>query len=153
MPLTRNSSTARFLANFGANLLRTKRTERSNSSRYKFWHALTETVSLHRHDFCAADSGYAFDLLRESGPFDHDEQRFRRAVREVLVCISRSPKVVEIARSLARFVEEERDLRILELAVEALERRNKNQQLLTLAGDALRECDQVDELRRELQRI
>lgn len=141
MSLTRESSTARFLANFGASLLRTKMTERSNSVRHKLWRALSETVSLHRQDLNDLDSRYCFDLMRETGGFDRDEARFRHAVSNILVCIGRSPKVVDIARSLARFLEEERDVYILEKVSEILERQNQRQQLLKLASEVLTQLE------------
>jgi len=120
------SNAARYLARFGSALLRTKMCERSNSARHGLWRALSNTIARHRADILP-ESKYVCDLLRETGPFDRAEQRFRHAVRDALVCISRSPNVVEIAQTLFQFAQDAADERALELAADALQRQTERQ--------------------------
>jgi len=145
------SNTARYLAQFGSALLKTKCVERSNSVRHRLWRVLTETVARHRLDI--PEQKYVIDLLRETGPFDRQEGRFRHAVRDTLICIGRSPKVVEIAETLLRFAQDAQDERIFELAGEAMARKIERQQVLGLAGEILRQDEARDRLHRELAKI
>jgi hypothetical protein len=150
-PSAEKMNAARYLAQFGACLLKTKCVERSNSVRIRLFRILCNVVACHREDIPSVR--HVFDLIRETGGFDRDEGRFRHCVAMTLAEIGRSPAIVQIAKTLETFNQAERDLRVIELAVEALERQNKEQKLLALAGDVLWECDQFDELRRDIQRI
>lgn len=144
------SNTTRYLAQFGSALLQTKMCERSNSVRHRLWKALSNTCARHREDI--PERGFVFDLLRETGGFDNEEVRFRRSVRDILVCISRAPKVVEIAQTLFQFAQDARDERIFELAADAMSRQVERQKLLNLSGDFLRHEESLDRKRRQIHR-
>lgn len=153
-PTTQQLTAARYLSQFGVALLKTKRVERSNSVRCRLFRALRETVARHRADIPHASS--VSDAVMETSGFDRDEARFRHSVVLILTQMGRSPALIEISASLLRFAQEERDLCVLEKAGGILERQAERQELLTLVGDALRECeaqDRAENFRRELRAI
>jgi hypothetical protein len=108
----------KFIQEVIALLLRSKRTERSNSARARLWRAVHGAIARNRRNRTAR---YALQFLAPTGPFDENEIRFRNCVTGVASCLTGIPGIAEdIKEILDREVTE----RLIEEVQSALEKQD-----------------------------
>jgi hypothetical protein len=116
-----NSEASAFLGKFQLSLDKTRRCERSNSSRARLFRALHEATAR----FGGEDGGLVHDL-RMTSAFDENEERFQGIVSRVLCGLNSSSKRVEAAEFILLAIQAQMDEIVLERATEVVKRRNRN---------------------------
>jgi hypothetical protein len=135
-----------FLGKFQVALEKTKRCERSNSSRAKLFRILHETTA--RFD---GDGGLTHDLRRTSA-FDEDEGRFIGTVSRVLCGLDSTQNRVAAAEFIVLKLQALADDAVLRRAAEVVERRNANAKSVQLLIPVLAEFESEERLDRIFQR-
>lgn len=138
-----------FLAKFADLILRTKRAERSNSVRARFFGILHRTISRYRNSIPGSE--HALDQLRKTGPFDVDEARFQRAVETAILRIARSRELGAIVETVRELLVETLNERVLERAAQILQQRQARENLVAAAKAVILEEDAFQH-RAEIQR-
>jgi hypothetical protein len=139
-----------FVARFAANLLQTKRVERSNSVRGRLLNILREAIAVHRSSI--REVSFVSECLSSTSPFDSDEANFRACIQDLVSCLGRSPAPVigEIASTIRRLLTEAGYSDIMEATLKAFKRRDEDEKLVAHINAALLERH-VNITRKEIQ--